>query len=67
MVILVQVPLLFSVLCGNIRIHCLLTSHTDEVVKIGKTSAVIGPFVSGAIISASGNNNNMPFTFLFGL
>jgi len=32
---------------------------------IGKTSAVIGPFVSEAIISASGNN--MPFTFLFGL
>jgi len=34
---------------------------------IGKTSAVIGPFVSQAIISASGNNDNMPFTFLFGL
>jgi len=67
MVILWQVPLLFSVLCGNICIRCLLTSHTDEVVKIGKTSAVMGPFVSGAIISASGNNDNMPFTFLFGL
>jgi len=34
---------------------------------IGKTSAFIGPFVSEAIISASGNNVNMPFTFLFGL
>jgi len=34
---------------------------------IGKTSAAIGPFVSEAIISASGNNDNMPFTFLFGL
>jgi MFS-type transporter involved in bile tolerance (Atg22 family) len=34
---------------------------------IGKTSAFIGPFVSEAIISASGNNDNMPFTFLFGL
>jgi len=34
---------------------------------IGKTSAVIGPFVSEAIISASGNNENMPFAFLFGL
>ncbi|KAI0303673.1 MFS general substrate transporter [Multifurca ochricompacta] len=33
---------------------------------IGKTSAFIGPFVSEAIISASGNNN-MPFAFLFGL
>ncbi|KAH9998864.1 vacuole effluxer Atg22 like-domain-containing protein [Russula compacta] len=33
---------------------------------IGKTSAVIGPFVSGAIISATGNNN-MPFAFLLGL
>ncbi|KAI0319520.1 MFS general substrate transporter [Amylostereum chailletii] len=32
---------------------------------IGKTSAFIGPFVSDAIISASGNNNNMPFAFLF--
>ncbi|KAN0132849.1 Autophagy-related protein 22-like protein [Lactarius tabidus] len=32
---------------------------------IGKTSAFIGPFVSEAIISASGNNDNMPFTFLF--
>ena len=34
---------------------------------IGKTSAFIGPFVSEAIITASGNNNNMPFAFLFGL
>ncbi|KAI0034735.1 MFS general substrate transporter [Vararia minispora EC-137] len=34
---------------------------------IGKTSAFIGPFVSDAIITASGNNNNMPFAFLFGL
>ncbi|KAN0093258.1 Autophagy-related protein 22-like protein [Tylopilus felleus] len=34
---------------------------------IGKTSAFIGPFVSSAIITASGNNNNMPFAFLFGL
>jgi len=34
---------------------------------VGKTSAVIGPFVSEAIISASGNNDNMPFAFLFGL
>ncbi|KZP31763.1 MFS general substrate transporter [Athelia psychrophila] len=33
---------------------------------VGKTSAFIGPFVSSAIISASGNNN-MPFAFLFGL
>ena len=32
---------------------------------VGKTSAFIGPFVSDAIISASGNNNNMPFAFLF--
>jgi MFS-type transporter involved in bile tolerance (Atg22 family) len=34
---------------------------------VGRTSALIGPFVSEAIISASGNNNNMPFAFLFGL
>ncbi|KAI0052263.1 MFS general substrate transporter [Auriscalpium vulgare] len=34
---------------------------------IGKTSAFIGPFVSQAIISGSGNNDNMPFAFLFGL
>lgn len=34
---------------------------------IGKTSAFIGPFVSSAIITASGNNDSMPFAFLFGL
>ncbi|KAI0264339.1 autophagy-related protein 22-like protein [Gloeopeniophorella convolvens] len=34
---------------------------------IGKTSAFIGPFVSQAIISASNNNDNMPFAFLFSL
>ncbi|KDQ56981.1 hypothetical protein JAAARDRAFT_687958 [Jaapia argillacea MUCL 33604] len=34
---------------------------------IGKTSAFIGPFVSSAIITASNNNDNMPFAFLFGL
>ncbi|KAH9064003.1 autophagy-related protein 22-like protein [Lactarius vividus] len=34
---------------------------------VGKTSAFIGPFVSEAIISASNNNDNMPFAFLFGL
>jgi len=34
---------------------------------IGKTSAFIGPFISSAIITASGDNDNMPFTFLFGL
>ena len=62
-----QVPLLFFVLCGNSRLYCSCGSHADKVMKIGKTSAVIGPFVSEAIISASGNNNNMPFTFLFGL
>jgi len=35
--------------------------------QVGKTSAFIGPFVSSAIITASGSNNNMPFAFLFGL
>ncbi|KAH0832897.1 MFS general substrate transporter [Lanmaoa asiatica] len=35
--------------------------------QVGKTSAFIGPLVSSAIITASGNNNNMPFAFLFGL
>ncbi|KAH7930161.1 MFS general substrate transporter [Leucogyrophana mollusca] len=34
---------------------------------VGKTSAFIGPLVSSAIITASDNNNNMPFAFLFGL
>ncbi|KAG2154021.1 MFS general substrate transporter [Suillus clintonianus] len=34
---------------------------------VGKTSSFIGPLVSSAIITASGNNNNMPFAFLFGL
>ncbi|KAJ7364434.1 autophagy-related protein 22-like protein [Mycena albidolilacea] len=34
---------------------------------VGKTSAFIGPFVSSAIITASNNNDNMPFAFLFGL
>ncbi|KAF5359548.1 hypothetical protein D9756_003285 [Leucocoprinus leucothites] len=34
---------------------------------VGKTSAFIGPLVSSAIITASNNNNNMPFAFLFGL
>jgi len=33
---------------------------------IGKTSAVIGPLVCSAIISATGNNN-MSYAFLFGL
>jgi hypothetical protein len=33
---------------------------------IGKTSSFIGPFISSAIINASGNNN-MPFAFLFAL
>ncbi|KAL4249693.1 Autophagy-related protein [Abortiporus biennis] len=34
---------------------------------IGKTSAFIGPLVSSAIITASNNNDNMPFAFLFAL
>jgi len=34
---------------------------------IGKTSAFIGPFVSSAIITAAGDNDNMPFAFLFAL
>ncbi|KAK2460955.1 hypothetical protein APHAL10511_007425 [Amanita phalloides] len=34
---------------------------------IGKTSAFIGPFISSAIITGSGDNDNMPFAFLFGL
>ena len=33
---------------------------------IGKTSSFVGPFISSAIIDASGNNN-MPFAFLFAL
>ena len=37
------------------------------MTQVGKTSPFIGPFLSSAIIIASGNNNNMPFTFLFGL
>lgn len=34
---------------------------------IGKTSSFIGPFISSAIIGASGGNNNTPFYFLLGL
>ncbi|KAJ3564406.1 hypothetical protein NP233_g8317 [Leucocoprinus birnbaumii] len=34
---------------------------------VGKTSAFIGPLVSSAIITASNDNDNMPFAFLFGL
>ncbi|GJE94575.1 MFS general substrate transporter [Phanerochaete sordida] len=34
---------------------------------VGKTSAFIGPFVTSAIITDSGNNNSMAFAFLFGL
>jgi len=34
---------------------------------VGKTSAFIGPLVSSAIITAVGDNDNMPFTFLFAL
>ncbi|PIL35431.1 MFS general substrate transporter [Ganoderma sinense ZZ0214-1] len=34
---------------------------------VGKTSAFIGPLVSSAIITASGNNDNYPFAFLFTL
>ena len=34
---------------------------------MGKTSAFIGPLVSSAIITASGNNDNYPFVFLFTL
>ncbi|PPR02628.1 hypothetical protein CVT24_002199 [Panaeolus cyanescens] len=34
---------------------------------VGKTSAFIGPLVSSAIITASNNNDNMPFAFLFAL
>lgn len=34
---------------------------------VGKTSAFIGPLVSSAIITASGDNDNMPFAFLFTL
>ena len=36
-------------------------------MQIGKTSAFIGPFVSSAIITSSGNNDNYPFVFLFTL
>ena len=36
-------------------------------LQIGKTSAFIGPFITSAIITDSGGNNNMPFTFLFAL
>jgi hypothetical protein len=60
--------LFFSLFSVVIITHCLHLSRADasESVKIGKTSALLGPFVSEAIISASGNNN-MPFAFLFGL
>ncbi|KAJ3510972.1 hypothetical protein NLJ89_g4370 [Agrocybe chaxingu] len=36
-------------------------------LMVGKTSAFIGPLVSSAIITASDDNDNMPFAFLFTL
>lgn len=47
--------------------HWVLSKGFTVNTQVGKTSAFIGPFVSSAIITASGNNNNMPFAFLFGL
>lgn len=46
---------------------CLLIGLRLTLCQIGKTSAFIGPFVSSAIITASGNNDNYPFVFLFSL
>ncbi|KAF7973915.1 hypothetical protein HWV62_13964 [Athelia sp. TMB] len=40
--------------------------RVTDLTQVGKTSSFVGPFVSSAIISASGNTN-MPFAFLFGL
>ena len=50
----------------NVMVHRFCVYHSLNI-QIGKTSAFIGPLVSSAIITASGNNNNMPFAFLFGL
>jgi len=41
--------------------------RSDPFQQVGKTSAFIGSLVSSAIITASGNNDNMPFAFLFAL
>jgi hypothetical protein len=59
------------VIASRVPMSCRLTCYRFLFFAlfsvIGKTSAFIGPFVSEAIITASGNNNNMPFAFLFGL
>ncbi|KAF9453504.1 hypothetical protein P691DRAFT_771473 [Macrolepiota fuliginosa MF-IS2] len=53
---------LFSVVSASA-----LVEATAQPSQVGKTSAFIGPLVSSAIITASNNNDNMPFAFLFGL
>jgi len=55
---------LFSVVSPFICVHHLNDPPSPQV---GKTSAFIGPLVSSAIITASGDNDNMPFAFLFTL
>ncbi|CAL1717105.1 unnamed protein product [Somion occarium] len=61
-----------AMLCFNVfwililTIWGLIGVHTDKF-GFKHTSAFIGPLVSSAIITASGNNDNMPFAFLFGL
>ena len=57
---------LFSVVKSTSTVHAFTPHRIDVGKKVGKSSAVIGPFVSEAI-SASGNNDDMPFVFLFGL
>lgn len=58
---------LFSVVRVADSILCHEAVTQSLVPQVGKTSAFIGPLVSSAIITASNNNDNMPFAFLFGL
>ena len=58
---------LFSVVNTNRALFSQHAHFLTEKLQVGKTSAFIGPLVSSAIITASGNNDNMPFAFLFAL
>lgn len=58
---------LFSVVSKTATYATLCCLDRRRVLQVGKTSAFIGPFVSSAIITASGNNDSMPFAFLFAL
>ena len=61
---LTQVPFLCTFFGGKLPWYFLCAAETGQ--QMGQTSTFIGPIVSSAITTASGNDN-MPFAFLFGL